>query len=735
MKASALTTPPCESSLPFDPNSGETRERVARRPCAIPAAPGAPEDFPALDASATAISLDTARMLETLLGNLDGMVYRCRSDEHWTMEFVSEGCERLTGYRPRDLLMNDRISYELLTHEDDRARVREEVQAGLARQRRFDLEYRIVRADGRIVWVWERGVGIYDAKGALIAIEGIVQDISERKEAERRYRDLFEHAVEGIFRTTPDGRFLDANPALARIYGFDSPHALMAELRDIRGQLYVDPSRREEFMRLIKVRGSISGFESQIYRRDGQVIWVAENARAVTDEAGRLVCYEGTVQDITERKAYEARIERAANYDALTGLANRVLLDDRLEQAILSAASYGTRLAVVFVDLDHFKQINDTLGHEAGDELLRAMAQRLKASVRETDTVARLGGDEFVLLINNQGDPPSIAVLLERMLADICRPWRIGQAEFKITCSLGVALYPDDGVTAETLLRHADSAMYRAKGKGRNNFQFFTPEINSLISERQELESRLRQAFAQGRFSLCYQPRVDMATRRIVGAEALIRWPDEPRVAPARFVAVAEEIGLSVPLGRWVLERACAQARSWDAAGLPPVIVSVNVSERQFRQDDFVESVAEVLAASGLDPARLEIELTESAVTHDVERFMVLLGKLARLGVRLTLDDFGTGCTNLSALKRLPLHRLKMDGSFVRGIGTDMDDSAIVRSIVALGHNLGLKVVAEGVESEGQVAFLRASGCDELQGYYFGVPMSGESFAARLRGA
>lgn len=735
MKASALTTPPCESSLPFDPNSGETRERVARRPCAIPAAPGAPEDFPALDASATAISLDTARMLETLLGNLDGMVYRCRSDEHWTMEFVSEGCERLTGYRPRDLLMNDRISYELLTHEDDRARVREEVQAGLARQRRFDLEYRIVRADGRIVWVWERGVGIYDAKGALIAIEGIVQDISERKEAERRYRDLFEHAVEGIFRTTPDGRFLDANPALARIYGFDSPQALMAELRDIRGQLYVDPSRREEFMRLIKVRGSISGFESQIYRRDGQVIWVEENARAVTDEAGRLVCYEGTVQDITERKAYEARIERAANYDALTGLANRVLLDDRLEQAILSAASYGTRLAVVFVDLDHFKQINDTLGHEAGDELLRAMAQRLKASVRETDTVARLGGDEFVLLINNQGDPPAIAVLLERMLADICRPWRIGQAEFKITCSLGVALYPDDGVTAETLLRHADSAMYRAKGKGRNNFQFFTPEINSLISERQELESRLRQAFAQGRFSLCYQPRVDMATRRIVGAEALIRWPDEPRVAPARFVAVAEEIGLSVPLGRWVLERACAQARSWDAAGLPPVIVSVNVSERQFRQDDFVESVAEVLAASGLDPARLEIELTESAVTHDVERFMVLLGKLARLGVRLTLDDFGTGCTNLSALKRLPLHRLKMDGSFVRGIGTDMDDSAIVRSIVALGHNLGLKVVAEGVESEGQVAFLRASGCDELQGYYFGVPMSGESFAARLRGA
>lgn len=690
----------------------------------------AAQDFPAFDT--TVISVDTARMLKTLLGNLDGMVYRCRDDGDWTMEFISEGCRRLTGYEASELLLNNRRSYESITYADDRKRVREDVNGGLALRQRFDTEYRIVHASGEIRWVWERGTGIYNMQGDLVAIEGIIQDITERKastlalrEAERRYYNLFENALEGIFRTTLDGQYLDANPALARIYGFDSPVDLISELKDIRQQLYVDPSRRDEFMELIKARGVVASFESQIYRKNGEVIWISENARAVRHDDGPVVCYEGTVEDITERKLYQARIEQQANYDTLTGLANRSLLNDRLQQAILAAASYGTRLAVVFVDLDRFKFINDSLGHHVGDELLRAMAERLKASVRESDTVARLGGDEFVLLINGQGDPDAVAVVLERMLSDISQPWTIAQGDFNVTCSIGVALYPDDGGTADTLLKHADSAMYRAKEKGRNNFQFFTAELNALITQRLELENKLRRALERHQFTLHYQPRIDMQTRRVVGAEALIRWEvsEHEIVSPANFIPIAEEIGLISPIGKWVLRTACEQNKAWQDAGFEPFVVSVNVSARQFRQDSFVQIVAEVLQQTGLEARYLEIELTESAVMHDAEQFIAMLGELNDLGVQISLDDFGTGYSSLSYLKRLPVDRLKVDRSFVQDIVTDADDATIVRTIIALGHNLGLKVVAEGVETEQQLEFLRANHCDELQGYYFAVPM------------
>jgi diguanylate cyclase (GGDEF)-like protein/PAS domain S-box-containing protein len=686
----------------------------------------------------TVISGDTARMLKTLLGNLEGMVYRCRDDDQWTMEFISEGCRRLTGYDADDLLLNNRVSYESLTHPDDRRRVREDIHSALTLRNRFDSEYRIVHANGEVRWVWERGTGVLNERGELVAIEGLIQDITERKqshqalrEAERRYYNLFENAIEGIFRTTLEGEFIDANPALARIYGFESPLELMRSLKDIRNQLYVELDRRDEFMELIKARGTVSSFESQIYRKHGEVIWISENARAVSDDNGNVVCYEGTVEDITERKLYQARIEQQANYDTLTGLANRSLMNERLAQAIRAASSYGTRLAVVFVDLDRFKYINDSLGHHVGDELLRAMAERLKATVRESDTVARLGGDEFVLLINGQGDPETVAIVLERMLSDISQPWTIPQGDFNVTCSIGVALYPDDGTTAETLLKHADSAMYRAKEKGRNNFQFFTSELNALITERLELENKLRRALDRDQFALMYQPRVDLRSRRIIGVEALLRWqlPDHEAIPPGRFIPVAEEIGLIVPIGKWVLRTACAQAKAWQELGLPPLSMSVNVSARQFRQDNLVATIAEALRETGLDARHLEIELTESTVMHDAEQFISMLGELSDLGVQIALDDFGTGYSSLSYLKRFPVDRLKVDRSFVQDIATDVDDATIVRTIIALGHNLGLKVVAEGVETQEQIDFLSANLCDELQGYYFGRPMPASDIA------
>jgi len=670
-------------------------------------------------------------MVQTLLANLDGMVYRCRDDADWTMEFVSEGCTRLTGYPPEDLLLNGRVSYEQLTHPDDRQRVRETINAAVAKGRRFQVEYRIQHADGRVRWVWEHGIGVRDQSGRITAIEGIVEDISARveaehalREAERRYRSLFDNAIEGIFRTTPDGRYLDANPALARIYGFATPQELVASLRDIKSQLYVDSGRREEFMRIVKARGEISGFESRVYRKNGDTIWISENARAVFDDEGRVLHYEGTVEDITERRHNQARIEQQANYDALTGLANRSLLNDRLQQAIYTAATYGARLAVVFVDLDRFKFVNDTLGHDVGDRLLQVMAERLTAAVAETDTVARLGGDEFVLLLHGHAGQDTVATVLERLLPTIAAPLRYGQSDLEVTCSIGVALYPDDGSDPATLLKHADSAMYRAKEQGRNNFQFFTEELNRAIKERFDLESQLRRALERGQFELHYQPRVDLATQRIIGAEALIRWhvPGRGMVSPATFIPVAEEIGLIGQISEWVLEAACAQNKRWIDAGLP-CAVSVNISPQQFRGDALVPLIARVLTETRLDPGSLEIEITESTVMHAGERMVETLHAIRKLGVHIAVDDFGTGYSSLSYLKRFPVDRLKIDRSFVQHI-TDADDAVIVRAIIALGHNLGLKVLAEGVETEEQLAFLRANDCDELQGYYISKPVS-----------
>ena len=680
---------------------------------------------------------EDTRTLRTLLANLDGMVYRCRDDAQWTMEYVSQGCTTLTGYQPEELLLNSRVSYESLIDPQDREHVRRVVTDALRQQQRFELEYRLVRADGVVRWVCERGAGRFALDGRLLAIEGIIQDIHDSKqayqalrEAERRYHSLFDNAIEGIFRTTPEGQYSDANPALARIYGFDSSKELMQSLRDIRSQLYVDAGRREEFMSIVKARGSIGGFESQVYRKNGDVIWISENARAVTDERGTLLYYEGTVEDITERKLYEAHIEQQANYDILTGLANRSLLHDRLHQAILQSASHGTRLAVVFVDLDRFKYINDSLGHHVGDELLRVMAKRFQSCVRDCDTVARLGGDEFVLVMNSLTEADSVAPMVERMLGLIAQPWVTPNGVFDVTCSMGVALYPDDGTDTQTLLKHADSAMYRAKERGRNNFQFFTAELNAMMSERLELESGLRRALEREQFCLYYQARIDLKSGAIIGAEALLRWRvnEQELMLPARFIPVAEETGLIVPIGVWALNAACAQNSRWLQMGLPKLVVSVNVSARQFQRDNFPQLVQAALQATGLPATSLEIEVTESSVMHNAEHLIEMLRAIKAMGVKIAVDDFGTGYSSLSYLKRFPVDRLKIDRSFVQDITIDRDSEAIVRTIIALAHNLGLKVVAEGVDKKEQINYLRNNKCDELQGYYYGHPMPAEQF-------
>jgi diguanylate cyclase (GGDEF)-like protein/PAS domain S-box-containing protein len=682
------------------------------------------------------------RMLRTLLGNLDGMVYRRRRDQQGTMEFVSAGCERVTGYQPFELLHNTRIGFEAIVHAEDQLWVCEAIRAAVEAHTPFDLEYRILDVRGSLRWVWDRGVGVYDA-GQAIAIEGLIHDVTERKQAfqalrdaERRYRGLFENAIEGIFRTSIDGEYLDANPALAAIYGYGSADELMHSVRNIGAQLYVDPTRRAEFMRIMREQHSVSDFESEIYRKNGDVIWISENARAIRDDAGNVLVYEGTVENITERKLYQARLEYQATHDTLTGLANRSLLADRLEQAVRTAASHGGRLAVVFVDLDHFKLINDTLGHHVGDELLQTMAQRLQVCARDYDTVARVGGDEFVLLLNSRGPTDPLAQHLERILALVAEPWMREQREFRVTASVGVALYPEDGGDPQTLLRHADSALYRAKDSGRNNFQFFTSELTTLMTQRLDMEGKLRRALERDQFELHYQPRIDLDTGRVVGAEALVRWrlPEEGLIQPSRFIPLAEETGLVVPLGTWVMRHACEQMRRWQTEGLPLASVSVNVSAQQFRQGDLVHTVAQALTATGLAPRHLELELTESMMMQDVPQLIQMLHELKRLGVRISIDDFGAGYSSLGYLKRFPVDHLKIDRSFVLDIATDPDDAAIVRSIIALGHALGLRVVAEGVETAEQLSFLKRNECDEVQGFHLGRPVPAAELGALIRG-
>lgn len=683
-----------------------------------------------------------AHMLDTLLANMDGMIYRCRPDEHWTMEYVSQGCAELTGYLPQDLLLNSRVSYEELTFPDDRKRVRSVIEEALASGQRFDIEYRLIRKDGEVRWVVERGTSIRHAADSSAEIVGCIQDITERKkseqallEAERRYRSIFENAVEGIFQSTPTNGYIAVNPALARIYGYDSPEELIIHLRDIDRQLYVDPQRRSEFLMLMEKHGSVTNFESQVYRRDGKVIWISENARAVRDESAAILFYEGTVEAITERKRHEAQIEFQATHDPLTGLPNRTLLYDRLCQAVLKAHRYGHLVAVIFFDLDQFKYVNDSLGHQVGDQLLKTVAHRLKSCVRESDTVARQGGDEFVLVLESHDNEESLSQAMHRILESVSKPCYISGTELQVTCSMGISLCPTDAADADTLLRNADVAMFRAKQLGRNNFQYFAAEMNSDAVNRLEMTNSLRHALANDEFELHYQPKIRLSTGEMVGAEALLRWfrPNGKLVAPSEFIFLAEENGLIVPISEWVMEQACAQSVAWQRAGKKLVPVSINLSPILIERGNIVEQVTQILRKTGLDPHYLELEITESGLMRNVEASMSVLERLKTLGVRIAIDDFGTGYSSLSYLKRFPIDTLKIDRSFVRDISNDKESADIVKAIITLGHNLNMNVLAEGVETEEEYSFLLEHHCDEIQGYLRGRPSPPAQFLSLLQ--
>ena len=474
------------------------------------------------------------------------------------------------------------------------------------------------------------------------------------------------------------------------------------------------------------------GWYENLNGRDRYLVF---NAAPIRNSRGDLLAVVETFEDITERKHSQEQLEYQANFDGLTGLPNRNLLGDRIRQAMLISLRSRQEVAVLVLDLDNFKLINNTLGHEQGDALLKMVAERLRGSVRSGDTVAHQGGDEFTIVISADALTENAALIAGKILETIARPFAVNGCELVITGSIGISVFPKDGDDVQLLVRNAETAMYRAKEQGRNTCQFYTGEMNARSEARVALEHELRRALERKEFLVYYQPKVSLRTGRITGMEALVRWnsPDRGMVGPDTFIPLAEETGLIVPLGAWVLRTACAQNKAWQDAGLPALTVAVNLSPRQFRQQNIAVLIEDALTGAGLNPRFLELEITESMVMRDADRVAALLGDLKRLGVSLSMDDFGTGYSSLSYLKRFPFDKLKIDKSFVRDITCDPDNAAIAKAIIAMAHSIHLKVIAEGVETQGQLEYLRSHGCDEMQGYYFSRPVPALDFESLLR--
>jgi diguanylate cyclase (GGDEF)-like protein/PAS domain S-box-containing protein len=547
---------------------------------------------------------------------------------------------------------------------------------------------------------------------------------------EAMFQATMEAAQVGIF-VLQDQRFRYVNPRLLALFGYTAEEMLeqlgLSDLAIPAQQAFLVEAMRDS-------TAGVGGdqYEITAVRKDGSE-FPAMLLGSLSAFYGRPA-WVGTLLDISVQKAAEQRIRELADYDVLTGLPNRRLLRERFMLLQATAERDETEIAVIFLDLDHFKRINDSLGHSVGDELLCQVARRLDGVVRRIDTVARLGGDEFIFSLPGFHNV-SAADVARRLIDAFSLPFDVAGHELTVTPSLGISIYPHDGLDLETLLKNADTAMYRAKDMGRNNFQFYAAEMNTATLDRLLMESNLRRALAQNEFILQYQPLVHLESGVVIGVEALIRWrhPDLGMIMPDRFIHVAEETGLINPIGDWVLCEACRQAKAWYDEGLPPLVMAVNVAPVQFRQPGFVEMVAGALASSGLDAGLLELELTERTVMHDADVNLGMLSALHRMGIELSLDDFGTGYSSLAYLKRFQVGKLKIDRSFVNDLETDPDDWAIASTIVSMGRSLRMTVLAEGVETGEQLAQLRKMGCDMAQGYYFSRPTSAAAIADILR--
>jgi diguanylate cyclase (GGDEF)-like protein/PAS domain S-box-containing protein len=561
--------------------------------------------------------------------------------------------------------------------------------------------------------------------GKAAGVQGIGRDVGERKASEARYRLLFERNLAGVYRSTPDGTILDCNDACARLFGYDSREELLGANAN---EFYFDDHERDRIVQMLREQRQSTNLELRLRRRDGATIWVLENVTLRDEDV-----MEGTIIDITDRKRAQEQVEYQAYHDSLTGLPNRLLFRDRITIALAHAKRSGRLSAVMFLDLDQFKLVNDTLGHTVGDRLLQAIGARLVNCVRAEDTVARMGGDEFTMLLSDCADRRGAMLVAQKVLEAVRHPVTIDEHELFVTTSIGVAVFPDEGLDAESLLKNADRAMYRAKEVGRDNYQFASSALPQPAETRLAMERALHRALERDEFVVHYHPMVEIATGRVVGAEALVRWnhPDQGLIQPEEFIPLAEETQLIVPIGAWVLRTAITQMKAWHDAGHAWLRVAVNLSPRQFQDKELVSTVEDVLARTGFPPQFLDLEITESTAMQNAELTLAILTRLKEMGIRISIDDFGTGYSSLSYLKRFPIDTVKIDQDFVRDLTPD--DAAIITAVISMARALNLRVIAEGVETEEQLAFLRREQCGEMQGFLYSHPLPAAEFEQALR--
>ena len=658
--------------------------------------------------------------------------------------YCNPAFERITGYSFRETVGKN---CRFLQKSDEQPEKIQLMRDAIQRGEPCQVLLKNYRKNGELFWNELTISPIRDAQGNLTHLIGVQNDVSDRKamevsrmETESRFRALYDNSLDGICYYSLEGRCISANRAYCNLLGLAPDEVVNIHYDDITPLKWRGTDRKIVEEQLF-VRGYSDLYEKEYIRKDGSVVPVSVRAAFHYDADGKPVGTWGIVRDISEYrdvidrlKQNEAHMEFLAYHDSLTAMPNRLLFQDRVVKALERAKRNGKKVALMLLDLDRFKNINDSLGHDMGDKFLKEISTRIQHTIREMDTAARIGGDEFVIVMENFNEVGSVTAVANKLLKTLSVPINIQQHELCATASIGISIFPEDGQDVETLMKAADAAMYRAKAKGKNNFHYYTDDINKRTFELLLLENDLRRALDQSQFFVAYQPQFSLANGDLVGIEALMRWqhPVQGLLAPSVFIPLAEETGLIDSLGQWMLRASCTQIKIWLDHGYLLGRIAVNLSARQFRQPTLVEDIALILSEVGLGAENLELEITESIAMDNVETTVAKLEVLKRMGLRLAIDDFGTGYSSLSYLKRFAIDKLKIDQSFVRDIVTDPNDAAIAASTIALAHKMGLKVIAEGVETAEQVAFLREQGCDEVQGFFYGKPMSAAEFERML---
>lgn len=611
-------------------------------------------------------------------------------------------------------------------HPEDRDAVKHVIRDALRKRQSIISHYcRVVRPDGTLRTIHGQGEVILDDSGRLVSVIGTSHDVTDRRKMEEeraRLAMIVESSNDAIFSISLDGVITSWNSGAETVFGYSAREIIGSHIFTIiPAERY---SERSQILQAIMGGDQVRHFETIRIKKDGSLIYVSITTSPILDANGNVVGNSVIARDVTERRQMEEIIKHQAHHDTLTGLPNRQLFMDILSLELAQARRNDKKLALLFLDLNGFKQVNDTLGHSCGDLLLQEVAQRLRACIRESDAVARLGGDEFTVLMPDLGQTDDVGIVLKKILGVFEAPFVLGDVTVDTTTSIGICMFPDDGECSEELMRKADIAMYDAKGSGKNSYQFYNAEINARTIKRQNMEGFLRQAVSRGELELLFQPLVCSAAHTIVGAEALLRWrhPELGLLAPDQFLAIAEDSGAIVTIGEWVIRNACDHARAWNEKGYP-LSVSVNLSNRQFHQSNFIEKTARILQETGLMPNHLEFDVTENTIMDDVGFSLRSMRAFTEMGVTLAIDNFGSGSSSLHLMKKMHTHRVKIDKSFVTNMMSEPDDLAVVNAVIAMSHNLDMEVVANGVETKEQLSLIQQSGCDQLQGYAISEPL------------